>query len=178
TVSPSQQQLAYEEAYRDSVPGYGFPDRKIAEGLDLHGKTILSVGCGSSNDLWYLGADNRIVGLDYALSGLRAGSASGINGVAADINFRPTLPFRDDSFDLIVLKDILEHVLSPMEIITEARRILKPDGSIVVSVPNHFYFPMRWRMLFGRGLIFKSFYADHGETYSEWDYMHIRFFTY
>lgn len=177
-MSPARQQLAYEEAYAASVPGYGFPDRKVADGVDLQGKTILSVGCGSANDLWYLANDNRIVGLDYAVSGLHAGRGSGIQGVAADLNFRPALPFRDCSFDLVVLKDILEHVLAPLDILAEAGRILKPDGAIVLSIPNHFYLPMRLRILFGRGLIFKSFYADHGVVYKEWDYMHIRFFTY
>lgn len=178
TAKPTGQQLAYEKAYAAIVPGFGFPDRKVADGMDLRGKAILSVGCGSANDLWYLAGDNRIVGLDYALSGLRAGRAGGIAGVAADLNFHPALPFRDCSFDLVVLKDILEHVLAPLDILAEARRILKPDGAIVLSIPNHFYLPMRMQILLGRGLIFKSFYTDHGLVYREWDYMHIRFFTY
>jgi len=172
------QQRAYEQSYSTSIDRYGFPDRKIADGVELRGKTILSVGCGTSNDVWYLSRDNDVIGLDYALSGLRAGSECGVRGVAADLNFHPSLPFRSGAFDLVVLKDILEHVLAPLDILKEAHRILKPGGAVVLSLPNHFYLPMRLRILFGQGLIFKSFYSDHREIYREWDYMHIRFFTY
>ena len=178
TAMPTVQQQAYEHAYSGSIPGYGFPDRKIADGAVLREKTILSVGCGSANDLWYLSRDNHVIGLDYALSGLRAGAKCGVRGVAADLNFHPILPFRNGAFDLVVLKDILEHVLAPLDVLNEARRILTPGGAIVLSLPNHFYLPMRLRILFGQSLIFKSFYSDHRAIYREWDYMHIRFFTY
>ena len=178
TATPTVQQRAYEHAYSSSIPGYGFPDRKIAGGETLRGKTILSVGCGSANDLWYLSRNNHVIGLDYALSGLRAGAECGVRGVATDLNFRPALPFRSGAFDLVVLKDILEHVLAPLDILNEARRILKPGGAIILRLPNHFYLPMRLRILFGQGIIFTSFYSNHRAIYREWDYMHIRFFTY
>ncbi|MGH9595133.1 MAG: hypothetical protein ACRD5L_18720, partial [Bryobacteraceae bacterium] len=47
-----------------------------------------------------------------------------------------------------------------------------------VSVPNHFYWPIRLQMLFGGGLVWQGPLIRHGCEYSEWNYMHIRFFTF
>ncbi len=44
--------------------------------------------------------------------------------------------FADDSFDCISLYHVLEHTPNPIEVLRECRRILKPDGEIVVGVPN------------------------------------------
>ena len=98
--------------------------------------------------------------------------------MVGDLNLSPVLPFGDQSFDIVICKDILEHVLEPMVVLQEVRRVLKDNGYVVISVPNHFYLPMRLRILLGKGLIWKSIGSDHSLEYDEWNYMHIRFFTY
>ena len=45
------------------------------------------------------------------------------------------LPFRDHSFDLILLIDILEHTDSPERVIGEAERLLAPEGLVIATVP-------------------------------------------
>jgi SAM-dependent methyltransferase len=174
----THQRSQYERAYQDADSEYGFPDRKIVDGRTLRGKQVLSLGCGTGNDVWYLVAENLVVGLDYAVSGLEVGSRHGVRGVVGDLNLRPVLPFRAQSFGVVICKDILEHVLGPLVVLQEVRRVLKDDGYVVISVPNHFYLPLRLRILFGKGLIWKCIGSDHGREYEEWDYMHIRFFTY
>jgi len=88
------------------------------------------------------------------------------------------LPYRDASFDLVILKDILEHVIDPEALAGEARRVLRPNGRVIISLPNHFYLPCRLRILFGGGLVWKSLGHDHTAVFDEWNYMHLRFFTY
>ncbi len=172
------QQYSYERAYQSADSEYGFPDRKISDGEVLKGRRILSLGCGTGNDLWYLAGENFIVGLDYATSGLEIAIRHRVLGVRADLNLCPLLPFKSRSFDVVVCKDILEHLLEPLAILQEVRRVLKDDGYVVISVPNHFYLPLRLRIFMGKGLIWKSVGSDHSRQYDEWNYMHIRFFTY
>lgn len=45
------------------------------------------------------------------------------------------LPISDNNFDLILLLDVLEHVLNPVSVINELKRLLKPGGSLIVSIP-------------------------------------------
>lgn len=176
--STSHQQLVYEQSYHQDYLDYGMPDRKIADGKDLKNARILNVGGGSSQDLWYLSGTNKVVGLDYAVSGLKFGQNHQVDGVSADLNFYPTLPFESDQFDIVVLKDILEHLIDPLTILSDVKRVLKPDGYVIVSVPNHFFSPLRLRILFGKGLIWNSGGKNHAAHDQEWNYMHIRFFTY
>jgi ubiquinone/menaquinone biosynthesis C-methylase UbiE len=174
----THQQSQYEHIYKDVDAEYGFPDRKINDGQLLRGKRILSLGCGTGNDIWYLAEKNLVIGLDYAVSGLDVGKRHGLQGVSGDLNLCPVLPFEDQSVDVAICKDILEHVLEPLAVLQEVRRTLKDNGYVVISVPNHFYLPLRLRILFGKGLISKCIGSDHRREYEEWNYMHIRFFTY
>jgi ubiquinone/menaquinone biosynthesis C-methylase UbiE len=47
----------------------------------------------------------------------------------------PTLPFQDREFDVIVCREVLEHIPDYAYAITELHRILKPGGILAVSVP-------------------------------------------
>jgi ubiquinone/menaquinone biosynthesis C-methylase UbiE len=175
----THQQLIYEAAYAGATSeDLGFPDPKIADGRPLINKRILTLGGGTANDLWHLTKENSVVNADYANSGLRVGQQFGVQGLSVNLNSSVPLPFPDQSFDLVVCKDILEHLLDPLFVLKEATRVLRDNGAIVISVPNHFYWRMRLRLLSGRGMIWSGIFADHGTDYHEWDYMHIRFFTY
>lgn len=45
------------------------------------------------------------------------------------------LPFKDGVFDAVVLQAMLEHVKEPYDVLAEARRVLKPGGSVWLDVP-------------------------------------------
>jgi SAM-dependent methyltransferase len=172
------QQQVYEHAYRLDGNDYGLPDRNVMRGRSELGARILTLGGGTANDLWFLAKENFIVNVEYAASGLLAAACHGVRGVLTDLNRQPTLPFASNSFDIVVCKDILEHLIDPLAVLKEARRVVRADGQIVISVPNHFYWPMRIRLLLGKGIVWRGLITDHGGAYDEWDYMHIRFFTY
>ena len=174
----THQQQAYEQAYRKPAGSYGLPDRKIAPDGPPKGCRILTLGGGQANDLWYLAADNLVINLDYAHSGLRSGLQHQVWGIAGNLNTHPVLPLADQSIDIVVCKDILEHLLEPLAVLREVRRVLRDDGYVIISVPNHFFLPMRLRILLGGNLIWRSPGHDHTRDYEEWNYMHIRLFTY
>ena len=45
------------------------------------------------------------------------------------------LPFRDSSFDFVVLGDVLEHLVNPIKGLSEAVRVCKKGGVVVITVP-------------------------------------------
>lgn len=45
------------------------------------------------------------------------------------------LPFENASYDTVILGEVLEHLTQPMKVLGEARRILRPGGRLVVTVP-------------------------------------------
>src|SRR5579859_2648034 len=53
--------------------------------------------------------------------------------VEADVT---ALPFADESFDSVVLGEVLEHVENARGALAEARRVLRPNGVLVLSVPS------------------------------------------
>jgi SAM-dependent methyltransferase len=177
TVS-THQQKSYEAAYQEAAKSIAIPDMKITGDTMPVQKSILTLGGGIANDLWHLTGENLVVNADYALSGLDVGRQFGVQGVSVDLNVFTGLPFPDRTFDLIVCNDILEHLLDPLIVLKDAVRVLRDDGTVVISVPNHFYWPMRLRLLFGKGIMWRGILSDHGANYNEWNYMHIRFFTY
>jgi SAM-dependent methyltransferase len=60
------------------------------------------------------------------------------------------VPFADDSFDVVVAGEVLEHLADPALAVEHVRRVLRPDGRFVGSVPNAFRLKSRLRFLAGR----------------------------
>ena len=47
------------------------------------------------------------------------------------------LPYEDDHFDLVIFSEVLEHLYeSPIQILKELYRILKPEGALILTTPN------------------------------------------
>jgi SAM-dependent methyltransferase len=60
------------------------------------------------------------------------------------------LPFDAREFDVVVAGELLEHVRYPTSLLDEVRRVLRPGGRLVGSVPNAFRLKNRLRFLLGR----------------------------
>lgn len=78
------------------------------------------------------------------------------------------LAFDDQSFDVIVCADVLEHLRRPEEVLSACRRLLRPEGTLLVSVPNVAYAGMVADLMHGN---FE--YGNEGLL----DRTHLRFFT-
>src|SRR5438105_1902542 len=77
------------------------------------------------------------------------------------------LPNLDGPFDVIVYGDVLEHLKDPAGLLGKMNGQLKPNGMVIVSVPNVAHLWVRWQLLRG-----KFEYADRGIL----DRTHLRFY--
>ncbi len=111
-------------------------------------KRVLDLGCRSGALTRHFLDGNEVVGLDVDRAALEKAAALGIETVLANVEER--LPFEDDTFDAVVAGELLEHVRFPDALVTEARRVLRPGGAFVGSVPNAFRVQSRLRFLLGR----------------------------
>lgn len=46
------------------------------------------------------------------------------------------LPFEKDFFDAVIICDVIEHVESPCNLLRDVRRVLKPEGMLIITLPN------------------------------------------
>jgi SAM-dependent methyltransferase len=166
-----------KEIYKGFWSGHteGYPDLHILDGDSRKCLNILLLGCGTGSDCWHLASDHHVSGIDISESGIAIAQAHGIDAILTSVT--EPFPYPDSSYDIVVAKDILEHVFDPLSVMKEAKRVLRSDGHLVVLIPNQFSLHFRMRYLFGRNLIWKTFLHDQTETFEEWNYIHIRFFT-
>jgi SAM-dependent methyltransferase len=111
------------------------------------GRRVLDLGCRSGALTRHLLAGNTVVGLDVDRAALAKARTLGIDTVEADVE--EPLPFPDASFDAVVCGELLEHLRFPDEVVAEIRRVLRPGGVLVGSVPNAFNVQNRLRFLRG-----------------------------
>ena len=112
------------------------------------GKRVLDLGCRSGALTQHLLDGNEVVGLDVDAAALARAAELGIEPVQA--NVEDPLPFEDESFDAVVAGELLEHLQFPDALVDEIRRVLRPGGVLVGSVPNAFRIQSRLRFLLGR----------------------------
>ena len=108
------------------------------------GADVLDCGCGMG---FYLMAmqqlrDLRLTGLDTDRDRLRYAEQVGVLAtlVTGDVE---ALPFDDESFDRVLMSEVLEHVRDDGAALREVYRALRPGGILAISVP-HARFPFWW----------------------------------
>jgi ubiquinone/menaquinone biosynthesis C-methylase UbiE len=105
---------------------------------------VVDVGCGSGNLTLRSAEKCRLaIGLDPSESAVRfCNSISTARSV-----FIPAagdaLPFPDESVDVVLFVEVIEHLDQPMKIISEIWRVLKKGGFAFVTTPNY-AFPSLW----------------------------------
>ena len=96
---------------------------------------VLDVGCGSGRNLKLLEQFGRVTGVEPEGPGLDACRQEGLDNVVPGL--ADAIPFADDSFDLVTSLDVLEHLDDDDAGLKEIRRVLRPSGYVLITVPAY-----------------------------------------
>jgi dolichol-phosphate mannosyltransferase len=131
-----------ERAFNSLIPLQRYWQRtrhRIIMSYVEKGGSILDIGCGSSRIIQQLpGA----VGLDIMLKKLRYLRGRGVRLARADIN---SLPFKAESFSLVICSQVIEHVPPAPEIYAEISRVMQDGGILIIGTPD--YGRVSWHVL-------------------------------
>ena len=130
---------------------------RLAEVISKYSEdaTALDVGCGSGIYTVLLAAENLLtVGIDVSRKALLTArewaESEGIRNRVHLINCSAeSLPLRNNSFDLIVCSELIEHLDIPEKGVKEISRVLNCGANAILTVPNLFcYYWMRFSFLY------------------------------
>lgn len=99
---------------------------------------VIDIGCGSGVQLKEVGGNGYAlaIGMDInqnVLQYARNRSLPNTEYIRADAQY---LPIKTDSVDKIICAEIIEHLTTPQNLVNEITRVLKKDGSVVITTPN------------------------------------------
>ena len=122
------------------------------------GDLVLDVGAGFGRHCFEVARQGgRVVALDYAADevvGTRAtlGAMVAVGEIPLDRYVGvlrgdgTTLPFADDTFDIVITSEVLEHIQNDVGAIAEMVRVLKPGGRFAGTVPTWFPEKINWML--------------------------------
>lgn len=153
--------------------------RAILDYLDIQpGERVLECGCGLGFILEILSQlyDIQLTGLDYSTARLNRAQSELHKRVPLAAGDILRLPYPDQTFDKIVLSEVLEHLPDDLGGLREVQRVLKPGGVVAITVPHHRY-PLLWdpinwtRERLGlapiRSGFFGGLWTDHVRLYTQ-----------
>jgi 2-polyprenyl-3-methyl-5-hydroxy-6-metoxy-1,4-benzoquinol methylase len=161
---------SFNNQFYDSTKKYGYSSlrQKIMASLVDKNQKVLDLGCGTGSFIKLLNQKNKEVeGLEISQKAAQIGQKKGLKIKIADLH--QTFPYSKNTFDTITAGEIIEHIYDTDFFLEEIKRILKPNGFLILSTPNIATLGRRLMLLFGiNPLIDTSLDQSSG---------HIRYFT-
>ena len=139
-------------------------DKKIFDYIEKSHRNILDIGCGEGVTLGKLIArypERNILGIDIMTENVAICQRFNLPVLQGSIY---NLELADDSLDICIMSEVIEHLDNVELALVSLRRVLRPGGDLIIVFPNDQVFKIA-RIMF---LKFKEAYADPG---------HLRQFT-
>ncbi|HTW42619.1 MAG TPA: class I SAM-dependent methyltransferase [Solirubrobacteraceae bacterium] len=99
------------------------------------GARILDAGCGSGRNMLELARHGPVTGIELSHTSVELARARGVGEVLEGSLLE--LPFADDSFELAVSLDVIEHLQDDLAALRELRRVVIPGGALLLTVPAY-----------------------------------------
>jgi 2-polyprenyl-3-methyl-5-hydroxy-6-metoxy-1,4-benzoquinol methylase len=113
------------------------------------GKKVIDFGCRDGMLTKSFVEGNEVIGVDIDRIALKlCKKRLGIETVWLDLNHE--FPWKENSFDCVVACEIIEHLFVLDGFLAGVKKILKPGGVFIGSVPNAFRWRNRWKFLRGK----------------------------
>jgi ubiquinone/menaquinone biosynthesis C-methylase UbiE len=122
------------------------------------GERALDLGCGAGRHVhaMYYHAKCHVVGIDLGFEDVKR-TRAGFGQIpdmepetqraySLSVGNALSLPFPDASFDKIVCSEVLEHIPDYKQAVSEIERVLKPGGTLAISVPRFFPEWICWKL--------------------------------
>lgn len=124
-----------------------------------HGKNVLDIGGGMGRfaaELQKKGFKVTVVDIDQQLLAYGTSHYKSITFIHGDALH---LPFKDNTFDEVVMEQIIEHIPQQGQAIREAYRVLRKGGRLIITTPNKYVYRV---FIFAGKLVYGKF----GELFS------------
>jgi SAM-dependent methyltransferase len=105
----------------------------VASHLSHPSQRILDVGCGAGNMMHHLARYGTVKGVEVDPRPLKLAQQRGYDVKLADAS--AGIPHDDAQFDLVATLDVIEHVPDDLAVLRECRRVLAPQGWLLVTAP-------------------------------------------
>lgn len=132
---------------------------------------VLDIGCGSGTLGSYLVSEKKCIvdGVDYDAEAIEKCSDKYRKTAVRNLESDSLKGyFEAESYDVIVVADVIEHLVKPDNLLSELKKLVKKDGTIIFSVPNVTHLALGFELLLGK---FK--YQNNGLL----DNTHLRFYS-
>lgn len=111
----------------------------LAKSVNIANKVILDIGCSDGLLAYHLLKENpkSYIGIDPSQKAIEFAKAN-IHEASFYVSPADKLPVKDNSVDVVLMFDVLEHVPPQTEIksLKEIKRVLKKKGTLLLSTPN------------------------------------------
>lgn len=115
--------------------------------------TVLEIGSMPCHLTYCLSQlTDRVVGVDLSASrSIPLIQSAKLNILTTNVE-ETTLPFSDDSFSFALLSEVIEHLrIDPIHALQEIRRVIKPNGNLLITTPNLYALSRVYQYIRGQG---------------------------
>jgi 2-polyprenyl-3-methyl-5-hydroxy-6-metoxy-1,4-benzoquinol methylase len=121
--------------------------------LDMRNLSVLDVGCGPGIIAQTLGKRGaNVFGLDCDSSFVERANTRGVHASFCNLE-ADKFPYVDALFDKVLCVEVIEHLAKPEKSLREIARVLKPNGTLLLTTPNLAALQNRLKLLRGQDFL-------------------------